>query len=311
MRAESFRSHTGALDFRANFGGQSGADGFEGVVGDTSERGIVSRGLAAIDVPVSVRKRMRFGTGGDHVQQKFEAVLRLDTAEMGTVRAEFAKEGRVMGGDSLADDGDPEARHGRQLRRHNPAQTIRVSRRGHSKSVELVSGPEMRGELFHKLRGRIDPIGILKLGRKADLREALQPVLDLFGRKRVQVGELFFQGTALSGKLEIVFDDFSQQARQEAQRQALEHNNVAGDQFSRFRRIAVELLRFEIGWEHKFYKSSGIGLPCASEAENPSMEPRVGTRSVDSIGRSKITPSRTPAPKAIIHVVRESASPVR
>ena len=48
MRAESFRPHAGALDFRANFGGQSGADGFERVVGDTSERGIVSRGLATL-----------------------------------------------------------------------------------------------------------------------------------------------------------------------------------------------------------------------------------------------------------------------
>ena len=204
------------MDFRANFGGQSGADGFEGVVGDTSERGIVSRGLAAIDVPVSVRKRMRFGTGGDHVQQKFEAVLRLDTAEIGTVRAEFAKERLVMGGDSLADDGDSEARHGRQLRRYNRAQTIGVGDCGDSKGVELVSGPEMRRELFHELRGSIHPIGILKLGGKADLREALQPVLDLFGGEGVQISEFFFQGAALGGKLEIVFDNFTQQAWQEA-----------------------------------------------------------------------------------------------
>ena len=159
---------------------------------------------------------MRLGTGGDHVQQKVEAVLRLDTAEIGTVRAEFAKERLVMGGDSLADDGDSEARHGRQLRRYNRAQTIGVGDCGDSKGVELVSGPEMRRELFHELRGSIHPIGILKLGGKADLREALQPVLDLFGGEGVQISEFFFQGAALGGKLEIVFDNFTQQAWQEA-----------------------------------------------------------------------------------------------
>src|SRR5439155_2271956 len=71
------------------------------------------------------------------------------------------------------------------------------------------------------------------------------------------------------------------------------------------------LLRFEVRRKHRIYKSSRIGLPCASGAEKPSMEPSVGTRSIDSIGRSNTTPSRTPAPKAIIQVVRESASPVR
>src|SRR5438132_3428383 len=311
MRAESFRSHAGALDFRANFGGQSGAEGLDRVVGDTSERGIVSRVLSAIDVAMSVGKRMRLGTGGDHVQQKLEAVLRLDTAEIRTVRAEFAKEGLVMGGDSLADDGDSEARRGRRLRRHNRAQTISVGDRGDSKGVELVSGPEMRRELFHELRGSINPIGILKLSGKTNLREALQPLFDLIGGERIQISKFFFQGATLGGKLEIVFDNFPQQARQKAQRQASQRGNVFGDQFSGLRRIAIELLRFEVGWKHTIYKSSGTGLPCASEAENRSMEPRVGTRSVDSIGRSKTTPSRTPAPKAIIHVVRESASPVR
>jgi hypothetical protein len=41
------------------------------------------------------------------------------------------------------------------------------------------------------------------------------------------------------------------------------------------RRIAIELLGFEIGCEHGIYNSSGIGFPCASIGENPSIEPRV------------------------------------
>src|SRR6266699_3671099 len=49
----------------------------------------VSSGLAAIDVPVSVGKGMLLGAGGDHAQQEFEAVVRLDAAEIGAVRAEL------------------------------------------------------------------------------------------------------------------------------------------------------------------------------------------------------------------------------
>ena len=195
---------------------------------------------------------MLLGAGGDHAQQEFEAVVRLDPAEIGAVRAELAKEGLVICGDPLADDGDSEARHGRRLRRHNRAQTIGVSERRGSKSIQLMGGPEMRGELFHKLAGGVDPIEIFELGGKTDLREASQPVLELFGRERVQVGQFFFQSAALGGKLEIVFNDFSQQAGQEAQRQALQRGNIAADQFPCFRRIAIELLRFEIGWKHKF-----------------------------------------------------------
>ena len=112
-------------------------------------------------------------------------------------------------------------------------------------------------------------------------------------------------------KLEIVVDDLSQQAGHKAQRQPLQRSNVIRDQLSGLWRIALELLRLEIAWKHKRYNNSGIGLPCASEAEKSSIDPSVGTRSVDSMARSKTTPSRTPAPSAIIQVVRESASPVR
>src|SRR6266478_610873 len=152
---------------------------------------------------------------------------------------------------------------------------------------------------------------MFELGGETDLRESLKPVLYLFCRKRLQIRKFLFYGSALGGEFEIVFNSLSQQARQETQGQPLERCYVARGQFSCLWRIAIELLRFEVGWEHRIYKSSGIGLPCASAGENPSIEPRVGTRSVDSNWRSKTTPSRTPAPSAIIQVVRESASPVR
>src|ERR1700674_472516 len=152
---------------------------------------------------------------------------------------------------------------------------------------------------------------MFELGGETDLRESLEPVLYLFCRKRAQIREFLLQRAALSGEFEIVFNNLSQQTWQKGQGQPLQRGDVAGDQFSCFWWIAAELFQFEVGWKHRIYKSSGIGLACASAAENPSIEPRVGTRSVDSIGRSKTTPSRTPAPSAIIQVVRESASPVR
>ena len=96
-----------------------------------------------------------------------------------------------------------------------------------------------------------------------------------------------------------------------AQRQPLQRLHIARDQLPGLGRIAIELLGFEIAWKHTSYNSSGIGLPCASAAEKSSIEPMVGTRSVDSMARSKTTPGRTPAPSAIIQVVRESVSPVR
>ena len=183
---------------------------------------------------MGVGKGMRFGAGGDDVEQEIKAVLRLDAAEIGALRAEFAKERLVMSGNSLADDGDAQARRGRRLWRCNRAQTIGVGERRGAKSIELVSGPKMRGELFHKLRGRVDPIEIFKLRGKTDVREALQPVLNLFGREGVQIGKFLLQCPALGGKLEIIFNDFSQQAWKEAQRQALQRRNVADNQFPCF-----------------------------------------------------------------------------
>src|SRR5262249_54764207 len=59
------------------------------------------------------------------------------------------------------------------------------------------------------------------------------------------------------------------------------------------------------------HNSSEIGLPWDMAALKPRMPPIVGTKSVQPRGRSWITPSRTPAPRAIIQVVRERASPVR
>ena len=159
--------------------------------------------------------------------------------------------------------------------------------------------------------GELTQSNDFELGGFGYLGESLKPFFYLLRGERVQVRQFLFDGLALGRKLEIVVNDFSQQAGHEGQGQPLQRPDVIRDQLSGLWRIGLELLRLEIAWQHKRYKSSGIGLPCASEAEKSSMDPRVGTRSVDSMARSYTTPGRTPAPSAIIQVVRESASPVR
>ncbi len=56
-------------------------------------------------------------------------------------------------------------------------QTVCVVDSGLPEAVELVRGPEMGGKLFHKLGGGVDPIEMLELGRKIDVRECLEPGL--------------------------------------------------------------------------------------------------------------------------------------
>src|SRR5258707_14268159 len=132
----------------------------------------MSRCLPAIDVPVAVRNGMRLGPGGDDIQQEFQAVLGFDAAEICAMRTEFAKEGLVMLADTLADHGNSEPRRGRRFWRRNRAQAIGVGERPDSKGVQLVGGPKVGRYVLHKLTGRIDPIGMFKLGGKTDLREA-------------------------------------------------------------------------------------------------------------------------------------------
>src|SRR5439155_1668526 len=149
-------------------GGEHLVNGFLALAwGEANQQGErlgAAQGFASGPLREGGAENLRTGPFGEHFDLEAiqhgvacfaQAELRLDTAEIGTVRAEFAEEGRVMGGDSLADDGDSETRRGRRLRRHNGAQTIGVGDRGDSKGVELVSGPEMRRELFHKLSGSI------------------------------------------------------------------------------------------------------------------------------------------------------------
>src|SRR5260221_9902148 len=183
--------------------------------------------------------------------------------------------------------------------------------RGLAERVELVRAPEMRGQPFHKLGGRFRPVELFEFRGEANLHEVLKQIFYLGSGEGSEIRQLFFPRFALGGKLVIAVDQFAEQAGHKAEGQLLQRRKIAGDQFPRFGRVASELLRLEIAWKHGCYNSSPMALPCDKDAEKPSIDPTVGTRSVESIARSKTTPSRMPGPAASIHVVRERASPVR
>ena len=255
-------------------------------VGNAGQRRIVGHLLAAIDVPVSVGGRLRFGSGGHCVQQRLHAMLGIDLAEVSAMGAQFAKQRFVVRSRALADDRNTETRRCRRLGRHSCLQTVGIIYRRLAKGIQLMGAPQMRRELLDKLGGRVYPIKFFKLPRRTYLGESLKPFFCLFRGERAQVRQFLFDRLALGRKLEIVINDLAQQAGHEGQRQPLQRCNVIRRQLSGLWRIVLELLRLEIAWKHKRYNNSGIGLPCAREAEKSSMDPRVGTRSVDSVARS-------------------------
>ena len=73
--------------------------------------------LAAIDVPVSVGSGMSFGPSSDCIQQRLQAMLGINLAEISAMGARFAKERFIVRGRALTDDGNAETRGRERLRR--------------------------------------------------------------------------------------------------------------------------------------------------------------------------------------------------
>ena len=92
-----------------------------------------------------------------------------------------------------------------------------------------MRSPKVRRELFYKLTRCVYPIKAFELRGNTDLCEFLKPVLYLFCGESAQIREFLLQSLALSRELEIVLNDLSQQARQEAQWQSLQRSKVVRD----------------------------------------------------------------------------------
>src|SRR5690348_16068289 len=121
---------------------------------------------------------------------------------------------------------------------------------GNAKSVELMRRPEIGGQLFNELSWRCAPVGIHQALRDLDPSEPAKPLAALLGRKRSQVFELPLERSPLYRELVIVFGDFTQEIRKEAQRQHPKCADVALGQPHRFRGIRSEMLGLEVAGKH-------------------------------------------------------------
>ena len=149
-----------------------------------------------------------------------------------------------------------------------------------------MRAPKVGRKLFDKLWRGIHPVGVFELGGEADLLRILETIPCSARGKGKQIREFAFNRLALDGKLEIVFDDFTQQAGHKAQRQPLQRGDVIRDQLPSFRRVAVEMVRFEIAGSIELQQFRYRLALRERQPRIPAWQPSVGTRSVDSVRRS-------------------------
>ena len=84
------------------------------------------------------------------------------------MRAQIAKQRRIVGGDALPDHRDAKPAHGGSARAAPPTATaLHNPSPRFAKGVQLVRRPKIGGLLLHKLRGLIDPVEMLELLRRA------------------------------------------------------------------------------------------------------------------------------------------------
>lgn len=123
---------------------------------------------------------------------------------------------------------------------------VRIFCGGSSELIQLMSCPQVRRQLLHKLCRRIDPIEILQSSRKRDALERVKEVISLGARKSPEIVQLFCQREAFGWKFEIVVDDFAQQAREKAKGKPAKGRDALNREFSRFWRIFLKIFSLEV-----------------------------------------------------------------
>src|SRR5271156_6162892 len=134
------------------------------------------------------------------------------------------------------------------------------------------------------------------------------------GVQVLQQLKLRHQLSAFGRELPVEANELAQQNRSEDDRQSAQNGEMLHCQLPRLRRIMGKMSGLECSGERRSghgQTTSAKGRPCAKGASHPSSLASVGTRSIDSTGRSTVTFSRIRGPSAISHVVLERASPVR
>jgi hypothetical protein len=128
---------------------------------------------------VAIGEGIGFGARLDGCEKGLDAVLWFDLGEGGAVCAEVAKERRVKGSDTLADDGDAEPLDGQRLHAEGGLETVAIAGGGSAEGVHLMGGPEVGGFLFDEQGRLVDPVEVLEAGGKGDAEKTSKPILEL------------------------------------------------------------------------------------------------------------------------------------
>ena len=119
---------------------------------------------------------MRFCARGDRVEQQLQAVFGFDVIEIRAVGPKLSEKRRVVGLDALSDDGNAQPRDWWWLGRHGCSQAIRVTDGGGAKRIELMRAPQVRRQLFDKLRRRSSPNPRVPVGTKGGSARILETI---------------------------------------------------------------------------------------------------------------------------------------
>src|SRR5437870_12839994 len=138
---------------------------------------------SSIDVPVGVARRMFPGASCDDFEQDAEAVVRIHSREICSVRTQLSEKRGWIRIDALSNNRDSEPWNRRPFGRNSDMETIGVLGCGSTKGVELMRGPQVCGELLQKLRWRVHPIETIEFGRESYACKPPQPFVPLrFGQ---------------------------------------------------------------------------------------------------------------------------------
>ena len=139
-----------------------GAGTGEGAIGDLRDALGSAGASATIDVPMAVGHGMRFGAGGGDIEQSLHAGSVVHPRVIDAVRAELAEEAVIVGGDSLADHGDAEAVRGQGGIGRGGRHLAHILHGGSAEGIDLMGGPQVRGELFGEDGGVVYPVGLVE-----------------------------------------------------------------------------------------------------------------------------------------------------
>src|SRR5262249_57970081 len=101
---------------------------------------------------------MRFGAIGGEIEKCAKTAFWIYVVVGSAVRTQLTKQEMVSCVDTLADDGDSNARYRRLFGRNGSVQAVAIISGGLAKCVLFMRCPKVRRQVFDQLRGLIHPV---------------------------------------------------------------------------------------------------------------------------------------------------------